>query len=71
VLSFGGLLFCFFFGEAKKKRSPLQATERIVYAAFNEKINSCIKDCILSKDIFKILIQSPASGFCLNLDLHD
>jgi hypothetical protein len=40
VLSFGGLLFCFFFGEAKKKRSPLQATERIVL----KEINGELKD---------------------------
>jgi hypothetical protein len=43
VLSFGGLLFCFFFGEAKKKRSPRQATERIVQIEFNEKLKTAEK----------------------------
>jgi hypothetical protein len=58
VLSFGGLLFCFFFGEAKKKRSPLQATGRIVYTSFNEKINGC------TKDIFKNINSIACRGLC-------
>jgi hypothetical protein len=53
----------FFFGEAKKKRSPPQATGRIVYESFNEKINGCIKDCILLKDFFNIY-SNACRGLC-------
>jgi len=39
VLSFGGILFCFFFGEAKKKRSPRQALGSCEAKSFYGKIN--------------------------------
>jgi len=39
VLSFGGLFFCFFFGEAKKKRSPRQALGSCEAKSFYGKIN--------------------------------
>jgi len=39
VLSFGGLFFCFFFGEGKKKKKPRQAKEKCEVKSFYGKIN--------------------------------
>jgi len=51
VLSFGGLLFCFFFGEAKKKKSPRQALGSCEAKGFYGNINffSLIKTAFKTK----------------------